>query len=327
MKWKANWDESRQRFCDWWERKGLLVGMWWPPSGSVCHDPHATPVEEAQEEVYKNPILRARQNHWALAHQAFPLDILPLSVTDLGPGSLALCLGSEPGFAPHTIWFTAPFEHVKEPESLPAFAFDPENRWFRLHAETARASRDLAGENYLVAIPDLVENVDVLASLREPQRLLVDMIERPEWVKKSLVEITDAWFDVYGRLYDIVRDSEGGSAFGAFRVWGPGKAAKLQCDASVMFSPDMFREFVVPELTRQCEWLDQSIYHLDGTQAIMHLDALLEIKALDAIEWTSQAGVEHGAHERWFPMFKKILNAGKSIQVIAYDPSSGKDLL
>lgn len=83
-----------------------------------------------------------------------------------------------------------------------------------------------------------------------------------------------------------------------------------------MFSPDMFKQFVVPELTVQCEWLDHSIYHLDGTQAMGHLDALLSIDALDAIEWTPQAGIETGAHPRWYPLYRRILEAGKSVQVM-----------
>ena len=43
----------------------------------------------------------------------------------------------------------------------------------------------------------------------------------------------------------------GGVVFGAFRIWGPGKTAKVQCDASAMFSPAMFEQFVVPALTEE----------------------------------------------------------------------------
>ena len=40
----------------------------------------------------------------------------------------------------------------------------------------------------------------------------------------------------------------------------------------------------MPALSEQCQWLDNSMFHLDGSQCIVHLDALLEIDALDAIE-------------------------------------------
>jgi hypothetical protein len=81
----------------------------------------------------------------------------------------------------------------------------------------------------------------------------------------------------------------------------------------------MFQQFVVPSLTEQCQWLDNSMYHLDGTQAICHLEALLEIESLDAIEWTPQAGIEGCGNPRWFKMYKKILEAGKSVQVVGVD--------
>ncbi len=112
----------------------------------------------------------------------------------------------------------------------------------------------------------------------------------------------------------------GSSAFGAFRIWGPGKTAKVQCDACAMFSPEMFRDFVKPALAEQCAWLDHAIYHLDGTQCICHLDHLLAIDSLRAIEWTPQAGIEGGAHERWFPLYKRILDAGKSVQIMGGGP-------
>ena len=83
----------------------------------------------------------------------------------------------------------------------------------------------------------------------------------------------------------------------------------MQCDASAMFSSAMFDDFVVPALTEQCRWLDYSLYHLDGTQAMHHLDSLLAIEALDAIEWTPQAGIESGGHPRWYPLYKRIIDA------------------
>jgi 5-methyltetrahydrofolate--homocysteine methyltransferase len=83
-----------------------------------------------------------------------------------------------------------------------------------------------------------------------------------------------------------------------------------------MLSPYLFDTFVVPALTEQCQWLDHSLYHLDGTQAMIHLDSLLGIDALNAIEWTPQAGIETGGHPRWHTLYRKILNAGKSIQAV-----------
>jgi hypothetical protein len=228
-------------------------------------------------------------------------------------------LGSEPRFSKQTVWFEPSIHTCEDPEALPPFKFDESNEWWKVTEKTLKACTKLACGKYLVPCPDLVENVDILASLREPQTLLMDMIERPDWVEQKVAEINQVWFEAYERIYDIIKLPEGGSAFGAFRLWGPGKTANLQCDTSAMFSPDMFQRFVIPSLTEQCRWLDNCMYHLDGTQAICHLESLLSIDALDAIEWTPQAGIEGGGDPRWFEMYRRILNAGKSVQVVGVE--------
>ena len=317
--WKSNWDSTRQHFVDWWNHDGLVVGMWGGPAldGGAHEDTPPPPTAATTvRDRYCNARLRARGNHHALAHQSFAADVLPLSDTDIGPGSLALFLGSEPGFSEETVWFNPSIQNCDKPEELPPFRFDELNVWWQLTRATLEACAELGRDKYLVGCPDLVENVDILAALREPQRLLMDMIERPDWVTEKVAEINQVWFDAYRRIYDIIKLDDGSSAFGAFRIWGIGKTAKVQCDASAMFSPDMFKRFIVPSLTEQCEWLDNSMYHLDGTQAVCHLDALLEIESLDAIEWTPQSGIESGGNARWYDLYKRILDCGKSVQVV-----------
>lgn len=316
--WKANWIETKQHFVDWWDHKGLVIGMWGgPPRDAGPHEiSKEPPVPASIRDSYVDAGLRARRNHYALAHRAFPADVLPISNTDIGPGSLALFLGSEPGFSRETVWFEPSIHDCSKPEDLPPFRFDDSNPWWQVTEAILRASATMADGKYLVGCPDLVENIDILAALRGSQTLLLDMIERPEWVEEKVAEINQVWFDAYQRVHNIISLPDGSSTFAAFTIWGPGKTAKVQCDACAMFSPDMFRRFVVPSLDAQCQWLDHSMYHLDGTEAICHLDALLEIEALDAIEWTPEPIVESGSHPRWFEMYEKILGAGKSIQVL-----------
>ena len=169
--------------------------------------------------------------------------------------------------------------------------------------------------------------MDVLSSLRGGETLCLDMVERPEWVEQKISELNQVWFEAYQRIYDLIKLEDGSAVFGAFYAWGPGRTAKLQCDASAMISPQMFRRFVVPALTAQCGWLDNSLCHLDGTQAMLHLDTLLQIEPLDAIEWTPQAGIEPGGHPRWYDLYRRILAAGKAVQVVGVEPDEVIPLL
>jgi hypothetical protein len=303
--------------------------MWGGVRAETPHEAveHPQGVSLAQEIFYTDVLGRTRRNHYWLSRQAFPLDIIPVADTMIGPGSLALCLGSEPGFAKTTVWFGSTMEDEPEPERCQPLRFDPENRWWKIHEATLRASAALARGKYLVGCPDLVENIDILASLRGISRLFTDMIDRPEWVGQKLREINQAYFEVYDRVYDLIKLEDGSSTFEAYKLWGPGKTAKVQCDAATMFSPAMFRQFVVPFLREQCAYLDYTMYHLDGKEQFRHLDVLFEIEELDAIEWTPNANLPLGGDPRWYDLYRRILDAGKSVQVYLVRPREIMPLL
>jgi len=321
--WKANWAESRRHYVDWWDRRGLVLCSWGAnvpaarPHAFIGEAPPLLAASEYEKRVryYEDVEWKAAYQRWRFAQTDFGLDILPLANIDIGPGSLALALGCEPGFSPETVWFEPAWKDVADVRDIPPVRFNPKARWWKVHEAQSRAMARAANGAFLCALPDLVENVDILSALRDPQTLMMDMAENPEWVEESVMDINRAWFEAFDRLYEISRGPDGGNGWGAFNIWGPGKTAKVQCDACAMFSPAMFDRFVVPALTEQCEWLDYSMYHLDGTHCVCHLDSLLKIEALDAIEWTPETG-DPGWHERWHPLYKRILDAGKSLQVV-----------
>ncbi len=326
--WKPNWAEAKTHFIDWWNREGLVFAMWGAPPADPPHEDVPDPGPPVNpEQKYADPFWRARRNHYDKAHETFLFDNPPIANTMVGPGSLALSLGSEPGFSEDTVWFHPTMQSVEKPEDLPPLAFDPDSHWWQVQEQIIRKCVTLADGKYMVGCPDLVENIDILAALRDPQHLMMDMIERPAWVMNKVREINQVFFEAYDRIYDMIKLPDGSSAFVAFGLWGPGKTAKVQCDASAMFSPDMFKQFVVPALSEQCEWLDYSMYHLDGTQCICHLDHLLQIDALDAIEWTPQAGIEGGGSPRWYDLYRRILAAGKSVQAVGVEADEVMPLL
>ncbi|MFW6303626.1 MAG: hypothetical protein ACOC2L_03310 [Candidatus Sumerlaeota bacterium] len=325
---KPNWEESKQHFIDFWNHDGLVVGRWAPARKEVPNfEPGDPGVPETKREQHENAEWRARSNHYRMAYGDFPLDFLPIAHTCLGPGTLATFIGAEPDFAERTIWYHPIWENVENPEQLPPIRFNPESHWWKVTERLLKESRELADGKYMVGCPDLIENIDILASLRDNQVMLMDMMMRPDWVYEKVMEINQAWFEAYDRIYEYIKLEDGSSAFGPFSVWGPGKTAKLQCDASAMIGPDMFEQFVAPSLQEQCEFLDHSIFHLDGHQCIPHLDILLGIEELDAIEWTPDPQVPLGDDPEWYPMYRKILEAGKSVQILVPNIDRVRDVL
>jgi len=314
--WKKNWEETKRNFSRWWNREGLVIGQWGGARTDHFHEVVKKPPipERSEEAYYSNVRLRVKRNHYWLSKRAYPADIMPIANTEIGPGSLAIHLGSKPEIRKESVWYNPIMKDVADPENLPSLKFDPQEKWWKIQEGTIRKCLEMSNGRYLVGCPDLVENIDVLASLREVSNLLMDMIERPDWVLQKLQEINQAYFEAYDRIYELIRHDDGGAVYEAYMLWGQGKTAKVQCDTATMFSPAMFNKFVVPAMTEQCEWLDFSMYHVDGKEELCHLDALLDIEALDAIEWTPNAGEPLGGDPKWYDIYKRTLAAGKSVQ-------------
>jgi len=315
---KDNWQDTTQRFTRWWKREPgdrplmrIIARRSEPLEPLDPIEPAATPEPLYLDVDRAVAILRNRCRSVRFLAESFPnLDL------NLGPGSMALYLGSEPVFAWDTLWYS---ECVNDWETFGPLRFDPENRWWKIHQVMLEKGRLLAGEDFPVSIPDIIENVDILSALRGPQAFCYDLVDEPERMRELVEQVDNLYFRYYNRFHDLVRMDDGGSVYTAFQIWGTGRTAKVQCDFSALMSPAQFREFVLPSLRKQCRQLDHSLYHLDGPDCIKHVDALMEIVELDALQWTAGAGQPDGACEKWLPVYDKVRAAGKGLWISIED--------
>lgn len=320
MSTTINWQEDRERarrhHFGWWKGEALVVSAYYskPRRGSPQTDWRPCPAAVSLEQQYTDIDWILRHEEARLAEEVHAGDILPIAHVDYGPGALALYLGCEGRLAPDTIWYDPIWAGVEDLGAVAPLRIDPENRWWKLTVELSGRLAERSAGRWFTRFPDLVENIDILASLRGTEQMLIDMIEEPDWVAQRLGEIDQAFETACDILYPLIRE-EDGSSVSHFGLWGPGKTYKVQCDAAAMISRDMFDRFVVPSLTRQCHYLDHSMFHLDGPAALQHLDSLLAIAELDAIQWTPGAGVPRAADESWHRYYHRIREAGKSLQV------------
>lgn len=313
LAWKPDWPTAMAHHMQWWRGEGLVLEVHAPRTESRLPDLPRPEEPPTVREQLLTPDYRARFNEYHLARAALVGDTVPHASTNVGAGDLAAFLGAGWHFTSETVWYEP---CIDDPDNHPPLEFDPSNGPFQELLAMTRANVDRAAGRYLVGITDIIENIDILSAMRDPQTLMMDMIERPAWVRRCVDEINRAYFEVFDRFYEVTKDPAGGNAFAAFNVWGPGKTAKVQCDACAMFSPAMFREFVTPGLTEQCDWLDYSMYHLDGPSAMVHVDELLAIEPLHAIEWTPGAGQPGGGNPCWYDLYRRIKAGGKSVQAI-----------
>lgn len=120
------------------------------------------------------------------------------------------------------------------------------------------------------------------------------------------------WIDVYEKFYGIISGTAGGSTCW-FPIWAPQRFYAASNDFSYMISPKMFREIFLPALKMQTNYLQYSVYHVDGIGAFAHVDSLCELSGLQAIQILPGAGKPSPLY--YMDVLKKVQRAGKNLHI------------
>lgn len=250
---------------------------------------------------------------YRLSCQQFAADAFPCVCPNFGPGVIAAFLGAELKNGKDTVWFhSSRNPAIKELH----FEYNPDSPWLARIKDIYRAAVRRWEGLVQLSMTDLGGCLDILSTFSSAEQLLLDLYDNPQEVKRLAWELHDCWFQYYQDIENVIRPTNPG-----YSAWAGIYSAEpyymLQCDLSYMISPKMFDEFVKPELTRSCDELRKSFYHLDGVGALPHLDSLLGIPGLDGIQWVPGAG--HGPPTQWLEVFHKIRGADKLLQLVNID--------
>ncbi len=333
----GDWNGLKARYEAWWKGEntdGPILGILAPrvqggssgdrwvesSSGENLGRAGRTAVSKEAEDFWTDPQTVLNRNLAMFQGAHITADGYPRLFANLGAVSLAPFLGADPIFTIDTIWY----KHFLSDASEANIVFDEQNRWLQWSLDATRFFKDNEQGRYRTGIPDITEHIDVLACLFDSQQLLLEIMDNPEDIHRLIKQVQQAWFKVYDFHYNIVKEADGFCNYGPFALIGKGRLAKLQCDMSAMFSAAMFDEFVLPYLAEQAKWLDKSMYHLDGTDAIKHLDSVLSIPEIKALQWTPGAGKPDGGDAEWDFIYDKALSVGKSIYALVHPANLGR---
>ena len=316
-----NLDRVQQRWEAWWEGtldKGPIVSAT-APLAEPREPPLSSDIPSNVHDMWHDTSFRSIAARNNVMSTWYGGDAVPNFWVNFGPGSVAAYLGAPVTYEWITVWFHRLADNSLENIEA-SLAYDPDNElWTATRDLTEEAARLAEGE-YLVAFADVGTALDILASLRGNQELLLDLIESPDLVNRCQDKILELWCRYFSELKSIFDDA----GQDGYTCWVPAWSSRpwyvLQCDISAMISPDMFAELVLPNLRKNVEWLDRSMYHWDGPGAIQHLDNLLSIEKLNAIQWVAGAGNPPEESEAWLPYYRKIAESGKGIIFHATDP-------
>ena len=231
-----------------------------------------------------------------------------------GPGIMAAVLGATAEFKSGTMWFYHETETDEIISTLESAKINANNPWYDRLCKVTRYLAERSGGEYAVALTDLGGILDILASFLEPRKIIVAMRRKPELIDTCRAIILEKTLQVYDKLQGIIDEFNLGCN-SWLDVWCPKHWYPMQSDFAAMLSPKWFRRFVLPDLVAQAEHMDYAIYHLDGPNQLPYVDDLIAEPSITGIQWVP--GIQEAAMEsnKWFPLYKKIQNAGKNLVI------------
>ena len=277
-----------------------------------CPRPAAPLLSQATcADFSLSPAAIVERLDYELSGRVYLGDAFPMVGMDaFGPGVVEAFLGARLDNSTGRVWFHPPRDIPITELSL---EYDPHNVWFCRIKDICAAAMARWKGRVLVAMTDVGGNLDILAAFRPGERLLLDLYDHSEEVKRATWEAHRLWHRYFDEINAVLQPvNPGYSDWSGIYCQEP--SYMLQCDFSYMISPAMFNEFARPELDATCERLAHSMYHLDGVGQLPHLDSLLGIGRLDGVQWVPGAGKPGCEH--WPEVYRKIRAAGKKIQVI-----------
>jgi hypothetical protein len=250
---------------------------------------------------------------YELSKTRFVGDAFPHIFVNFGPGVIAAFLGCTLKNGNGTVWFHS---DCRQDICDVRLKYNKDNPWLIRVKEIMNAAIERWQGTVQIGMTDLGGNLDILSTFRPDEGLLLDLYDHPEAVKSLTFQAHELWWRYFDELNTVLRTANPG-----YTAWCPIFSASpyymLQCDFSYMIGPDMFDEFVKPELMASCKKLANPFYHLDGRGQLPHLESLLAIPQLKGIQWVPGEGSP--GQKFWPDVYRKIYDAGKLIQIYDSD--------
>ena len=313
LEFKPDWEATQERYRAFWAHEYFgrcALAVTAPREGAPDEPPPARPA---------TPLARWTDLDYAAACNAYHMrrtfyggEAFPVwTVGYPGHTSIPTFLGCPLDLDFDTGWWN-PVVTGEGLGDVLRLRVDREGEWWKFTLKALdRAVRESAGR-CIPSIGAFGGCGDTLAALRGTDRLLFDVMDRPEEVVAAEVYLMDMWCEVYEDFYRIVNAvSEGSTCW--FPFWSPGRFYSAQNDFSYMISPKMFRDLFLPIVERQTRYLDHTVYHVDGIEAFAHVPALCELPRLQAIQILPGAGKPSALH--YMEALKTVQRAGKNLQM------------
>jgi len=312
-----DWEKIKKHYIAWWNCEVLDKVALMVTAPRENHQQNKATIGTPEDRLNKKKVIDLAERK--IQNTFYGGLAFPQYCPNFGTDVFSAYMGATIEFSPlgdHPVsWVDWEKPVLKDYSDLSPLEIKEDNFYWQKTKEFTSYALERSKGVYFVGITDIHPNMDALAVLRGgPETLCLDMIDNPDGVKKAVKLLWKAWHKVYEKSYKIIaKRQEGTCAW--INLWSPGKTYPVQNDFTCLISTKMYEEFFLQEILNEINYLDYSIYHLDGPDALKHLDMLLEVPRLNAIQWVPGAGLEKESVVKWMPIYKKTQAKKKAITV------------
>jgi hypothetical protein len=332
MYYKDDWDKAKENLRAFWAGEDIgrpLMAVFAPRTKDsfvfpeLQHGPWTGSMKDFAEtdtasiqNWWTNPDENLKRMIYWFENTYFGGEAIPATYTNWGASAAAAFFGSEPVFKKTSVWYT---DVIKEWDEWEWKFDESSNKWWKTIRDiTEHLVKNAAGK-FMVGMPEFGNAADNLSLMRGMDNLAIDCLEEPEQIEKAIDFMDGWWIKLHEKLYALCKPvNDGGGVLPWMSLWAPGKIDQLACDFSSVLSPDQFRGIFVRDITQMGAWTEYGMYHLDGPACMKNmLDILLGIDCIKAIEFTPGAGSPPTLTPDYIPRYKKILQSGKRLYLLA----------
>ncbi len=242
-------------------------------------------------------------------------EAVPSYCPTMGPDEMAVFCGGELTFGDGKTDTNWSKPYITDWTKQLPFKVDEEHPlWKRLISFYEICAAKFDGKMLLAPI-DLHSNMDLLAAARGPQDLCFDLMDSPELIEEAMVSAREVFRTIWPKIVKAGNMEKMGYYQ---QIYSHSGAATLQCDYSIMISPEDFRKYVIPALAEEAEMVGHAVYHWDGMDALRHFEAVMDLKSLYTISFIPGEGMGmggRGEHIDFLDVLKRMQSRGKAVHV------------
>ena len=187
-----------------------------------------------------------------------------------------------------------------------------DNPWFRKYEEFGAALVRASGGRFPVSHAAEVGPTDLHGLLRGHTQCIMDLVDEPEQAAEALRRLGEFFYEVQQGFWEKMPLFHGGYFDAQYSLWSPRPIMRLQEDATAVYSPRLYRQFVQPVDRALAARFPCSFMHLHSASMFL-LDAFLEIGEIACFQINKDARGPSTA--AMIPHYRKVQAAGKPLLI------------